>query len=87
MHWVTFTEDRERLIREHGRFRHSYLHRDTLPHGGDGVANPRRNHDLYESQVSRVSKDRSEFAAKNYKGNLELIEFYEQHFATQNLHL
>ena len=70
LHWVTFSEDRERLIREHGRFRHSYLHRDTLPHGGDGVANPRRNYDLYESRPSRVSKDRSTFAAENYKGTL-----------------
>ena len=69
LHWVTFSEDRERLIRQYGSFRHSFLHRDTLPHSG-GVATPRRNYDLYESQTSRVSKDRGAYAARNYKGKV-----------------
>lgn len=73
LHWVTFSDDRERLIRRYGRFRHSFIHRDGLPHGGDGVATTRRDYGDYKSEASRVSKDRSDFAARNYKGKLSEI--------------
>ena len=73
LHWITFTDDRERLIRQYGRFRPSFIHRDELPHIGDGVATPRRNYNHYERQPSRVSKDRSKYAAQNYKGDYNLV--------------
>ena len=71
--WIAYTEDRERLINQHGRFRPSFVHRDGIPATADGFATPRRDYAHYESRTSRVSRDRSDFAADTYKGNLKIL--------------
>ena len=63
-------EDRERLIGVFGRFRPSFVHNDELPATDDGFATPRRDHANYNRTDSRVSRDRSTFAADNFKGDL-----------------
>ena len=69
LHWVTYTEDRERLIAERGQFRPSFVHEDTLPFLAERFATRRRQYATYQSEPSRVSKDRSDHAAETYKGD------------------
>ena len=71
LEWVTYHDDRERLIRERGRFNPSFTHEDTLPFAADGFAARGRLYENHEPQVTRVSKDRSDFAARTFKGNIK----------------
>ena len=48
----------------------SFTHEDTLPVAAVGFGARGRMYDDYESQVTRVSKDRSDFAARTYKGKI-----------------
>ena len=70
VHWTSYTAEREQVIREHGGYRPSFVHRDELPATADGVATRRRNYPEHQQRPSRVSKDRSQFAAENFIGKI-----------------